>query len=445
MRGTKLTLISLGFVGFCLPTFGQSPVLKLDDAIQAAEKNNRSILVAELEQKMAVDEVRIARTYRFPTFSLTAFGFQPLSRLGLTFEKGSLGVFPTIGPVPAETTTLESPPHFSGILFANVAQPLTQQHKIGLSIQLAQLGASSAKEQVRFKKQATANEVRRLYYGILQAESGKKSLRAAVDSFLQLDQETRRQAVQKTLLQADAMKVKAQLAQAEYELLRLEDPLETQKQQLNRLMGRDVDTAFETDPLSVANFELPGLQEACAKALKSHPDVKLAQLQVQKATLERRIANATRIPDVSLSATTLATANLSNTLPRKLSGVGIQMTWDVFDWGRKRKQVDEKRQAEQQSAFALKDTEAQVVIEVSHQYRRIVEARKELEVAEMLQSEAREILRVTTNQFTQKQVMLSDVLSVQASLAEMDHRFTQALLDVATAEANFAKAIGEDE
>jgi len=241
------------------------------------------------------------------------------------------------------------------------------------------------------------------------------------------------------------MKVKAQLAQAEYELLRLEDPLETQKQQLNRLMGRDVDTAFETDPLSVANFELPGLQEACAKALKSHPDVKLAQLQVQKATLERRIANATRIPDVSLSATTLATANLSNTLPRKLSGVGIQMTWDVFDWGRKRKQVDEKRQAEQQSAFALKDTEAQVVIEVSHQYRRIVEARKELEVAEMLQSEAREILRVTTNQFTQKQVMLSDVLSVQASLAEMDHRFTQALLDVATAEANFAKAIGEDE
>jgi len=53
--------------------------LSLDDAIKAAETNNRSILTAELERKKAVDEIYIARTRRLPISSFTAIGSQPLS------------------------------------------------------------------------------------------------------------------------------------------------------------------------------------------------------------------------------------------------------------------------------------------------------------------------------------------------------------------------------
>src|SRR5262249_47374430 len=158
-----------------------------------------------------------------------------------------------------------------------------------------------------------------------------------------------------------------------------DDPLQTQKQQLNRLMGRDVDTPFEVDPLTTASRELPDLKEACAKALESRPEGRLARLQVQKATLARRLANAERIPDVSLSATALSTVNLSSSLPSNLSGVGVQMNWDVFDWGRKRKQVEEYRQAEEQASLQLKEAEALVTVDVSHRYRQLIEARKEVE------------------------------------------------------------------
>jgi len=259
-----------------------------------------------------------------------------------------------------------------------------------------------------------------------------------------LDRDTQHDTLQRAALQADALKVKAQLAQAEYELLRLEDPLQTQKQQLNRLMGRELDTPFEVDPLSVASSDLPDLKEACTKAMESRPEIRLARLQVQKANLERLIASAERIPDVSLSAATLATANLSN-VSGNLSFVGIQVNWDVFDWGRKRKQVEEKHRAEEQASLELKDAESLVIADVSHQYRRLVEARKQVEAARMLQSAARELLRVTTNQFTEKVALLSDVLKVQSSLSESDHRYTQALLDLATTQADFEKAIGEDQ
>jgi outer membrane protein TolC len=439
----------LGELIICIAALGRpatlrSEVLMLGEAIKMAEENNRGILIAAIERTKAGDEVDIARTYRWPVFSVTALGSQSLSRLGLTFDQGSLGVYPTVGPIPGETTTLESPLQPAAIVYASVAQPLTQQHRIGLSIQLAHVGVQAAEEQVRLKRQSTANEVRRVYYGILQLESSKKSLDTTIAFLTQLDREITQETVQRVALRADALDVKAQLAQAEYALLKLTNPLETQKQELNRLMGREPDTDFEVDPLAATDFMIPTLKEAYAKALEARPEARLANLQVRKAELERRIKNAERIPDVSLTVTTLATANISNSLPRNLSFAGVQATWDVHDWGRKRKQVDQKRLAEEQASLELKEAKAKIMVEVANQYRRLLEARKELEVANLSQSAAAEQLRVARNRYSVREVLLSDVLKVQSRLADADHRRTQARLDLATAQADFEKALGEE-
>jgi outer membrane protein TolC len=420
-------------------------ILTLEQAIRSAQANNRAIAAARLERDKALKEVNVARTYRLPVFSVSALGSQSLAHIGLTFPLGSLGVYPGIGPIPGKTTTLSGPLQPAGIFYASVAQPLSQQHKIGLGIKLAGVSAEIADETIRSRQQTTANDVRRTYYGILQTESGRKSLQATVDFLKQLDQDTGRNVLQRVALQADSLDVKAQLAQAEYALLKLDDPLETQKQQLNHLMGRDPDTPFDVDPLGATDFEMPELRQAYARAIESRPELRLARLQAKKAALDRELKSAERIPDVSLTMTNVATVNLSPILPDRLSVVGIQVSWDVYDWGRKRKQVEEKRLAEQQSSLDVKDTEAKIIIEVAHQYRKLNEARKEVEVALASQSASRELLRVTSNRYRQKDVLLSDLLKVQSSLAEADNRFTQALLDLATAQADFEKALGADQ
>jgi outer membrane protein TolC len=439
----------LGELIICIAALGGSTtlraeVLTLSEAIKMAEANNRSILVAAIERTKARDEVDVARTYRWPVFSVTALGSQSLSRLGLTFDQGALGVYPGVGPIPGETTTLESPLQPAAIVYASIAQPLTQQHKIGLGIQLARVGVQAAEEQVRVKRQSTSNEIRRLYYGILQVESSKKSLDTTIAFLTQLDREITQDTVQRVALRADSLDVKVQLAQAEYALLKLTNPLETQKQELNRLMGREPDMDFEVDPLAATDFTMPTLEEAYAKALETRPEARLANLQVRKAELERRIKNAERIPDVNLTVSTLATANISNSLPRNLSFAGVQVSWDVHDWGRKRKQLDQKRLAEKQASLELKEVRAKIMVEVANQYRRVLEARKELEVADLSQSAAVELLRVAQNRYNVREVLLSDVLKVQSRLADADHRLTQARLDLATAQADFEKALGEE-
>jgi outer membrane protein TolC len=417
----------------------------LQQAIEGAQANNRMIRAARLEHAKALREVNVARTYRLPAFSVAALGSQSLAHLGLTFPLGSLGVYPGVGPIPGKSTTLTDPLQPAGIFYASVTQPLSQQHKIGLSIELARIGAYIAEEAIRSRQQATVNEVRRLYYGILQAESGRRSLQATVEFLKHLDQETGNSLVQRVALRAESLDVKAQLVEAEFALLKLQDPLETQKQQLNRLMGRDPDTPFEVDPLAATDFEMPDLKRAYAMAIESRPEMRLAQLQAKKAELDRQLKDAERIPDVSLTMTSVATVNLSSVLPNRLSVAGVEVTWDVYDWGRRRKQAEEKRFAEEQASLDMKDTEARIIVEVAHQYRKLIEARKEVEVAQASQSAGRELLRVTRNRYVQRDVLFSDVLKAQSGLAEADNRFTQALLDLAMAQADFEKALGVDQ
>ena len=106
---------------------------------------------------------------------------------------------------------------------------------------------------------------------------------------------------------------------------------------------------------------------------------------------------------------------------------------------------DEKRLAEQQASLELKEAQAKIMVEVANQYRRLLEARKELEVADLSQSAAAELLRVARNRYSVREVLLSDVLKVQSRRADADHRLTQARLDLATAQADFEKALGEEQ
>jgi outer membrane protein len=440
--GGRLLFVTI--VCLHLPSSAYSQMTTLSEAISAAEAANRRIQAAALEHEKAQRDVSVAKTRRLPVFSIIALGSQPLTQLGITLERGSLGVYPHDGPIPGQTTTLTSPLRFGWIGYASVAQPLTQQYKIGLGIELAGVAVDAASEQVRATRHSVVNEVRHLYYGIAQAESGRNTLQATVDFLKQLERETNQQVVQRVALRADQLQVKAQLVQAEYELLKMEDPIATQKEQLNRLMGRAIVTPLEVDAASIVESNAFSLSDAFAEALVSRPEIRLARIQQRQTQLEHRLAGAQRIPDVSLSIQTLRTVNFSSVFPNNVTSVGVQATWDVFDWGRKRQEINKKAAAAAQAALEVQDTEARIMADVAHQYRRIAETRKEVELALALRASNTEALRVAGNRYAQREAVLSEVVRIQSTLAEANHRYTQALMNLATAQADFEKAIGRD-
>jgi outer membrane protein TolC len=243
------------------------------------------------------------------------------------------------------------------------------------------------------------------------------------------------------------MDVQTQLAKAEYQVLILNNQLASQKEQLNNLLGRDVRTSFVvTDAMESAQIMMreTDLAHATQKALSQRPELREASLKLEQAKLDKRIKKSEFIPDVSLTVNYATTFSYSNFVPRSLSGVGIQVDWEVFDWGRRKHEVADKEKSITQANNSLLDTESQVLMEVNSRFRQMQETRQMLKVAKLAQTQARANVQLVTYKYRLDAVLLKDVLQAQTVLANSDYDYQKALLAFWTAKADFEKAIGED-
>jgi outer membrane protein TolC len=220
--------------------------------------------------------------------------------------------------------------------------------------------------------------------------------------------------------------------------------LATQKEQLNSLLGRDVGAEFEVAGTpEFVSFETD-LTEARRVALEKRPELEQARLLVKQASLDRRIKKSQYIPDVSAGFSYLTARNFSETVPKNFANVGVVVTWEIFDWGRKKHELVAKDKAIDQAKDGLKETEDQILIDVGDKLRKLKLASQALRVARLSEDSAKENLRVSTGRYKFQAVLLSDVLQSQASLAEASHEYQKALLVFWTAKAEFEKALGED-
>jgi outer membrane protein TolC len=169
-----------------------------------------------------------------------------------------------------------------------------------------------------------------------------------------------------------------------------------------------------------------------------------ARLKIQQAEVDRRLKKSEYIPDVSVGFTYVTLRNFGDVVPKNFASVGIVMKWEVFDWGRKRDQLAEKDKTIEQANNGLEAAERRVLIDVGDKFRKLQQTRQSLVVAQLAQESAREGLRVNTSKYRLTAALLSDVLQSQASLAEANHRYQQALLGYWKARAEFETAIGED-
>jgi outer membrane protein TolC len=414
--------------------------LTLDQAIDLALRNNHAIRIARLAVEKSDDEIYAAKTLRLPSlhaYSLVSGNLAP-NELNIRNPRNDL--FPGLGPF--FSLNVERKP--TALIGAAVIEPLTQQYRIGLQLKLERLSRDVAQAKLRQQQNETVDQVKKAYYAVLQTQSGLTSVREALKAYRELDRITGDYVVQHVALKADQLTVQTRLARVQYEELELSSRLDTQKEQLNSLLGRDVGVVFEVSGITeLASFETD-LTEARKVAVERRPELQQARLLIQQATLDRRIKKSQYIPDVSAGFTYLTARNFSDAVPKNFANIGVAVTWEVFDWGRKKHELVGKDKAIEQANASLKETEDQVLIDVGDKLRKLRLAGQALQVAKLSEDSAKENLRVSTGRYKFQAVLLSDVLQSQASLAEASHEYQRALLAFWTAKAEFEKALGED-
>jgi outer membrane protein len=425
------------------PAFAQSPVLSLDDAIANAVEHNRSLQNAALAEERAAHDVGIARTRRLPIFNVEAQASQLLRPVDITFRQGTFGSFPGTGPIPATDTQITTPARATFLFDARVAQPLTQLKQAGLNIRLAESTLQFEREETRAARLALVNQVKRAYYRVLQASSALTAAESSSRLLQEVNRVVGNRVVQQVALRGDALDVEARLADIELTILTLRHSLDSGKEQLNQLMGRDVRTAFDVAGVPPTPAIERDLEAVRARAVAERPDVRQARLQVEQAQLSQKVARADYLPEVSVAVESFSPLNVDGA-PRTINTVGVQLTWEPFDWGRKARTVASRALQVRQAENALRDVEDRAVIEINGRYRTLAEARARLRVASLSQETAGENARVRATQFQVQAALLSDVLQSQAALADANNQYQQALLSLLTASADFEQSLGQD-
>jgi outer membrane protein len=424
--GLQITLFSVAWAQTPEAVNANEPLLTLDEAIRIASGTNQDIHISKIEIIKAQEIVAQAKTNYLPKLDANVIAGVPLQPLNFRVPAGSLGTYPATGPIPATDTNIHSPAQFGAFVNASATQPLTQLFKVNLAVKQARLGIDLAKEGVRAQSQDTVRQVKEAYYQVAELQAQVASARAAVQSLTELSTLTEQRLAQETVLLSDSLTVKAKLKQQRYQLLTSEDAFELQKQNLNRLLGRELRTPFSVEMVPFGELVECDLDTARKQALEQRPELRGARIQTKIADLDVRREHAKYIPDLSLQASYLGFQNV-NFLPQSAGIVGFAFQWQPFDWGYKKHRIAELKATTEQKATTERDLEQRVLLDVEEKFRKLGEARILLDALTDQREAEQTKLGEVTNRYNQKAALLSDLMQQQAAVSQAEAQYQQAL------------------
>ena len=436
------TLLSAATAAGARENDAPAPALSLEQAVDLAYRHNH--LLASTARGVSDAEERAAaiRTRRLPTLHLDGFGGRLLNSFQLAIPTGGVG---SIGAFPAKDGSITVPSSWSAAAMVSLSQPLTQQYRIGLNLDIAQLDRKIAEEDLRRERQSVAAEVRTTYYQISAREAGIVALRDLVRSVEELDAVTSRYLTEGLVLRSDALEVKARLARERQRLEAAESDLAANHEHLNQLLGRDVLEPFRvaTPSALVAPAAALTLEASRERAQASRAEVRTASLRTSQADTQRRLATAGWIPDVSLVAAYTRLANSEST-PQDIGTVGVSFSWEAFDWGRKAHEAKAREHAREQAREGRVEAEQQIAVQVGQRWRSVRDAAALLEATRLEADASAASLDTDRSRYRENAAILRDVLRTEARLSSARHDFTDALAGYWSAVAELERAIGDE-
>jgi outer membrane protein len=420
-----------------------APLLTLDSALSIALNDNRLVKESVLEAEKYAFRVNAARTRRLPQFQFSVLAGELLHPIHYTFPTGAFGTYAETGPIPSTETKISTPQQFTTSITAAVDFPLLQQYKIGLGIRETELGGDVAREGVRTQRQKIAAEVRTAYFDLVATQAAVDAARAAVTTLQESQRVTAQYRIQEAVLRSETLEVDARLAKSLYELSVAENGLATGGERLNELLGRDLTTPFRVAAMPEHDVAGLSLDDARQRAAESRPDIRQADLRAQQADYDRRLARAEYIPDLSVSVRYLGFNNF-DVIPSNVTTAGVFLSWEPFDWGRRRHNVAEKVIAVTQARTSAQEIRAQIAVEVGLKYRKVQEAGLLLRAARTTHEAAIEQFRVINNRYKEQASLIRDVLQAEARSTDAQFQYQRALSSYWSALGELRRAMGDE-
>jgi outer membrane protein TolC len=427
-RNTALFLLITIAFSFCLAgaeETGNTPPsrhMTLQEAVQLALKHNHDIRIAgyTVEEKRQAKEV--AKSSYFPSIRNDSSFMHVTDTQLVEINPGSLGLADGT-PIPPASRILNQGGRSLTTSGTQITQPLTTLLKIKQANDVAQAEVRASREKAQLTGNDVALVVHQVYYKILIARAHRSATEARIKASEDLQCERVEQVKFGSTLEQDLIDSRAQLLQAKQELLTTDLQLSDLELKLNDLIGLPLTTALDLDSTIAEFHETCPREECVSAATASHPEIRAARAEMEKAEAAVRLAKTDIwVPDVEA----FARYSYQNNVPflaRNFGTFGIHFGFDVFDSGRKKASLREREAQRSQAKENLAKLTDEVELAVETAYNKLDRTQQMLKVSEEVLA-----LRTESNRVRQQELLRGAALNSQADNATAQEYDAKALL-----------------
>jgi outer membrane protein TolC len=440
--GAGLSLLAALIAFAARAAEGQTPTtqrLSLGDAARLAAQQTAGVQSAQFRVQEAQARVTQAKSSLLPqieavpnwtsrTVNSASFGFNFPAEPGkppLLDPNGQI-----IGPVKFYD--------FRGQVSQSVYDPAASQR-----VRAARANVNAANADVATVAEQAASTAAMIYVRSLRSDA---TLQARIaDSALASDllQIARDQLSAGVGVALDVTRAQSQLASSRSQIIIARNDRDRAHLELRRALNIPLDTPLElTDSLEASlATQAVAEQEAVDLAMRTRPDIRAADAQLSAAQQQISAIKATRLPTVGVfgndGPTGLGFNHLLNTYT-----YGVQVTWPVFEGGRREGQLQEQEAVTRDIDVRRRDLRQQVAVDVRGAILDLNSAREQVTAARERQNLAEQEVAQARERFRAGVAGNADVITALSSLNAARTAVIDALTAYQNARLSLARAEG---
>ena len=437
----KWTTMAACVLAMVSPVNGQERKITLQEAIDLALRQNHAVKIAQYDVAAEQQKQRGVKSDYFPTLQNDSNALYVNDVERVSVPPGTFGVVPGGPLIPPSRVNLTQGENSFQTSGTQLSQPVTQLIGIHYANKAAaaELGISKAS----LKKTSTdvIYSVHQLYYALLTTQLQRKAAELQITATSENLTENGEQFKHGSLLQVALVESRANSLEAKQSLLTADMQIADLTIQLDDALGLPLSTKLDLDSNVDTAFDMPAREDALRSALKDNPEVQEAIQKVQEARAAEGAAKSEYIPDI----TGLARYSYQNGVPftdHNFGTFGVHFSYDLFDAGKRRALVRERRSELSEAEEALERAKDEVGVRITTVYDKLETTKAMVDVAKEYLAARQQNVQLTEDQFRQGTALASQRDTSRAQMITAQAKLLEASLEYRLARDELTRVLG---
>jgi len=426
---TISTVVFLNTLLFRVSAQDSSSHLSMNEAIEAAMNNNKSMQLAKMDEGIAASQYKQTEAIFLPQvgFSYSALSTNnPLYAFGFKLQEKSITANdfnPELLNNPSAT------PDFNTRL--DVQQPLLNMDQL-----YKRKAAEKQTELYQFKTQRTREyisfEVKKGYMQLLLAYDAVKVLEEALKNAQSVYSFTENHFKQGLIQKSDLLNARVQQTTIENNLAKAKSNIRNVSDYLSMLMGQKNGIVYTADSLVQTETSADNQIKQVAA---SRSDFLAMQRAIESSDLMIKSYKKSWLPKLNAFGSYQLNDSRMFGFGAGAYLAGVQLSWDIFKGNTTRNTIATQTLERNKLTTELAQQKDQSQLELDKAYRDLADARFDISQQKQAIEQASESLLILQNRYQQGLVNTTDVLTASTQLAQQQFALAQAIFTTHITEA----------